>query len=376
MTLEVNDSAVEQILYMALELGDKRWRVVFSDGSKRRHITIAAGAIEELVEAMAKAKSRFRLPASVRVVSCYEAGRDGFWLHRYLEHMGVENRVVDASSIEVPRRKRRVKTDRVDAEKLLELLVRALGGERGVFSVVRVPSVAAEDARRLHRERERLKKERTAHRNRLGALLVTQGIRLKPSGDFVERLARVRLWDGRALPVDLRAELEREYARWRLVEEQLRAVEAEQARRVREGADPALAQVGQLIALKGLDRTSAWVFVMEFFGWRRFRNRREVGALAGLVGMPYQSGERSREQGIGKAGNRRVRAMLIQIAWGWLRFQPQSALSQWYARRFAGGGARMRRIGIVALARRLLVALWRYLEYGVVPEGALFKTAA
>jgi transposase len=326
-----------------------------------------------LGEAVAKAKARFGMPGGVPIVSCYEAGRDGFWLHRYLLHCGVANVVVDASSIEVNRRARRAKTDRVDVEQLLRLLIRYHHGEKRVWSVVHVPSVEEEDARRLHRELERLKKERTGHRNRIQALLVSQGVRLQPRHDLLERLEAARLWDGSALPPDLQAEVRREDARLRLVDEQIRALEAEQVRRLEEAVTPGHQQIAHLMHLRGIGLTSAWVFIMEYFGWRQFHNRKEVAALAGLTPMPYASGDSSRDQGISKAGNRRIRTLMIQIAWGWLRYQPHSALSLWFNTRFALGGKRMRRIGIVALARRLLIALWRYVQSGAIPEGASLK---
>ena len=323
-------------------------------------------------EEIGKAKGKFRLPEGAPVKSCYEAGRDGFWLHRHLVSRGIENVVLESASIEVDRRARRAKTDRLDGGKLLKQLIRHhRDGE--FLRVVRVPSVEQEDERRLHRELERLTKERTGHRNRLQSLLVTQGVVLKPGRDFLLRLSGVVLWNGAPLPADLKAECEREYERLRLVEEQMRMLEAERLKRL-EGSERAeLKQVLALARLRGLGCGSAWVLVMEFFGWRGFRNRREVGAAAGLVGTPYASGESTREQGISKAGNRRVRALIIELAWAWLRYQPNSALSRWFEERFGRGGKRSRRIGIVALARRLLVALWRYHEFGEVPAGAELK---
>jgi transposase len=367
------DQACQLVLFVALELSDKKWKLALSDGNKKRIVTIAAGDLVTLGEAVAKAKARFGMPGGVPIVSCYEAGRDGFWLHRYLVHCGVANVVVDASSIEVNRRARRAKTDRVDVEQLLRLLIRYHHGEKRVWSVVHVPSVEEEDARRLHRELERLKKERTGHRNRIQALLVSQGVRLQPRHDLLERLEAARLWDGAALPPDLQAEVRREDERLRSVDEQIRALEAEQARRLEAAATPCHQQVAQLMRLRGIGLTSAWVFVMEYFGWRQFHNRKEVAALAGLTPMPYASGDSARDQGISKAGNRRIRSLMIQIAWGWLRYQPHSALSVWFNTRFALGGKRMRRIGIVALARRLLIALWRYVQSGAIPEGASLK---
>ena len=358
------------VLYMALELSNKTWRLAFSDGAKRRQVSVPASDLAKLACAVAKAKERFGLPASSRVLSCYEAGRDGFWLHRHLVSVGIENEVVDAASIEVSRRLRHVKTDRLDGDRLLAKLIRHHAGERGGWSVVRVPSVEEEDARHLHRELERLKRERLAHRVRMQSLLVTQGIKLKIKRALGLRLDGLRLWDGRALPGELKAELERERERLALVERHIERLEAARRERLSTPRTEAEHRVVRLMRLGAIGPASAWLLVMEFFGWRAFRNRRELAALAGLVGTPYNSGDSERDQGISKAGNRRVRAMIVEIAWLWLRFQPKSALTQWYQARFARGGLRMRRIGIVALARKLLIALWRYLEDGVLPQGA------
>ncbi|MDQ3566393.1 MAG: IS110 family transposase [Pseudomonadota bacterium] len=376
VALQSKDNAVEGVLYMAMELSDKCWKLVFSDGGeKRRHETMEAGHRMELVEAIRKAKEKFDLSSEAKVVSCYEAGRDGFWLHRYLVTLGVENQVVDSSSIETNRRKRRAKTDRIDGVKLLTMLMRYWGGERGLWSVVRVPSVEDEEGRRLHRELGSLQKERTRHRNRIRGLLVAQGLRLEPNGDFLQRLEALTLWDGAPLPLELKGELEREYQRLRLVEAQRRALEKTRTSRLRQADTASVQRVVRLMGLRAIGPNCAWLLVMEFFAWRGFRNRRQLGACAGLTGTPYDSGGSKRDQGISKAGNRRVRTMMVEIAWLWLRYQPSSKLSRWFRERFAGGGARMRRVGIVALARRLLVALWRYLEDGMLPEGAELKAA-
>ena len=306
-------------------------------------------------------------------MSCYEAGRDGFWIHRYLMEQGIENLVVDAASIEVPRRAKRAKTDRLDVGKLLTMLIRYDCGEKKVWSVVNVPSVESEDNRHLHRELTTLKRDRTRHINRIKGVLMGQGVRLPVKGDFLKQIEEVRLWDGSPLPRGLRARVEREYGGLRFVEEQIKELEAERKELIRTSDDPSVEMVRQLMRLRGIGENSSWVFVMEFFGWRRFRNRREIGALAGLAPTPYQSGDETREQGISKAGNRSIRAMAIEIAWGWLRYQPDSDLSRWFNRRFGQGSKRMRKIGIVALARKLLIALWRYVEFGEIPAGAQLK---
>jgi transposase len=306
------------------------------------------------------------------MVSCYEAGRDGFWLHRYLLSCGIENVVVDSASIEVNRRKRRAKTDRIDVRKLMHKLLRYHGGEQLVWSVVNVPSEQAEDGRHLHRELEVLKKERTMHRSRLKSLLIQQGI-VAPnpsSRKFLIQLETFRRWDGTELPADLKSRIIREHGRLRMVEEQIYTLNKERENRVAAADNMSMQQVAHLMTLVGIGMNSSWKFVMEFFAWRDFKNGKQIGALSGLTPTPYDSGSSLREQGISKAGNERVRTLAVEMAWVWLRFQPQSKLSQWYLKRFAEGGKRMRRIGIVAMARRLLIDLWRYLEHGVVPEGA------
>jgi len=374
-TTQGNPTMNAQPLYMALELSQAQWRLGFSIGFGQapRLRKMVARDLPGLMDEIAKSKKRFGLSENAVVLSCYEAGRDGFWLHRYLVAQGVSNQVVDSASIEVNRRKRRAKTDRIDVGKLLTMLMRAAQGERKVWSVVNPPSVAAEDQRQLHRELMALKRERTHHINRIKGLLASQGLIMASHTNFLTELEALRLWDGRRLGPGLRQRLEREYQRLQLVQSQIRQIDQQRQEALRTADTPALEQVRQLLRLKGIGVNSAWVYVMEFFAWREFRNRRELGALAGLTPTPYQSGDNAREQGISKAGNRPVRAMAIEIAWAWVRYQPESALSQWYQKRFGQGNSRLRRIGIVALARKLLIALWRYLELGVIPEGAQFK---
>ncbi len=375
MTAVLNgeDTANEVILYMALELSNKKWKLGFSDRAKQRQVTIGAGDWLALHTQIDRAKEKLKLAKGCRIVSCYEAGRDGFWIHRRLLEEGIENHVVDSSSIEVNRRSRRAKTDRVDVKGLLRLLMRYWQGECAVMSVVRVPTVAEEDDRRLHRERERLLKERGSHSARIKSLLVAHGLRLEIRSDFLSQLASATSAGGYALGVDLKAELRREYERYRLVHDQIKALEAEQQLRVTEAEDRPMGQIAHLLQLKGIGPQSSWILVMEFFSWWAFNNQRQLASCAGLTPTPYTSGGSEREQGISKAGNRQVRTLMIELSWLWLRYQPGSALSRWFERRFAHGGKRMRRIGIVALARKLLIALWRYVEEGIVPEGAVFK---
>jgi len=374
--LQNKDSANGTTLYMALELSNKKWKLGFSNGEKNRHTTIVAGDWIDLHKQMDLAKQKLRLQEDCRIVSCYEAGRDGFWIHRGLEAEGIENHVVDSSSIEVNRRKRRAKTDKVDVKALLRLLQRYWHGDREAMSVVRVPTVEEEDQRRLHRERIRLIKERGGHSARIKSLLVAHGIRLEIRTDFLERLEAAKGGStGYELGSDLKAELRREYERYRMVHQQIKALEGEQQLRAEEEETEAMKQINQLLKLKGVGWQSSWILVMEFFSWRDFRNQRQLGACAGLTPTPYASGDSEREQGISKAGNRRVRSLMIELSWLWLRYQPNSTLTQWFQQRFAGGGKRMRRIGIVAMARKLLIALWRYVKEGLVPEGAVFKVA-
>jgi transposase len=235
--------------------------------------------------------------------------------------------------------------------------------------------VEAEDSRHLHRQLRACKADRTRHSNRIKGLLVGQGVRLPVEADFLERIEQVRLWDGRSLLPGLRARLHREYAAYQFVTEQVGELEAERRELLRHSTEPSVEQVRQLLQLRGLGENSAWLFVMEFFSWREFRTRRQVGGLAGLTPTPYQSSEQSREQGIDKSGNSSIRSMAIEIAWGWLRHQPESELSRWFQQRFGQGSKRLRKIGIVALARKLLIALWRYLAYGEMPAGAQLKPA-
>ena len=376
MTADLREEAYETIgvLYIALELSDKRWRLAFGEGRRVRQRVIEAGDIAALMQEIARVKAKWGLAATTALVSCYEAGRDGFWPHRQLVALGMANRVVDAASIEVSRRARRAKTDRLDAQALLEKLIRFERGERRVWRTVRVPTVAWEDLRQLHRERGQLLSERNRHRNRLSSKLVAQGLRVVMDRKFLARIEQARLFDGRPLPAHLKAGLRREWTRLQLVQAQLRELEAVIREQISAGGP--LAAVRALMLLDGVGWVGAWTLVLELFGWREIANRRELASLSGLVPAPYNSGTMVRDQGISKAGNRRVRALMIQLAWLWLRYQPQSKQSRWFNERFGGGSKRQRRIGIVALARRLLIDLWRFASQGVVPEGARLSLSA
>ena len=362
-------------LYLAFELGVDEWKLGFSPdlGTKPRVRVMPARDLKRLAREIAAAKQWFGLSTTRVVRSCYEAGRDGFWLHRYLTSMSIDNRVVDSSSIEVNRRQRRAKSDRLDVRKLLGMLVRHHAGELKVWSVVRVPTVDEEDRRQLHRELRTLKKERARVTNRIQGLLATQGIRLPKRRDLGALLDGMRVWDGSPLPAGLRARVQREWEHAQFLHGTIAELERERQRAIAHDGGQAIEKVRQLLRLRAIGPSGAWVYVNEFFGWRQFRNRKEVGAAAGLTPTPYQSGDGSREQGISKAGSRHIRAVAIETAWCWLRYQPGSRLSRWYRERFGRGGKRVRKIGIVALARRLLIELWRFLEHGVIPEGAVLK---
>ena len=366
-TLERNE-----ILYVAFELSKKTWKLGCSDGLRRqpRVVGVRAGDLDGVNREVMRAKKRLGLPPEASVVSCYEAGRDGFWIHRALTARGFSNIVVDPASIEVNRRSRRAKTDRLDAIKLANQLVRWHAGEKGVWGVVRVPSVEDEDERHLHRGLEILKRTRRMHRTRIQSLLFAQGVNLRVKKTFLRDLDTIRLWDGSPIPDGLRQRLLREHELLDAVQEQIRRIDLQRRAAVDRPKTRKQHMVAALMQLYGVGLESAWLLGMEFF-WRRFANRREVGASAGLTPTPYQSGSSPREQGISKAGNGRVRTMMVELAWCWLRFQPASELAAWYRERFGEGANR--KVGLIALARRLLIELGIFVEQGVVPHGARLR---
>jgi len=376
-TRNFDPTAVENTLSISFELGEGTWKLSFTSGFGEKVVrrSVHGRDREAVLREIAAMKQRLGLAPDCRVVSCYEAGREGFWLHHFLVSHGVENLVVDSSSIEVSRRKRQAKTDRLDGESLLDLLLRHRAGSRKkVWSVVRVPTVEQEDRRHLHRELASAKRDRTRVTNRMKGLLANHGLTLDLKKSVPAQLSALRQWDGSPLPPGLRSRLFREWERVQFYTDLIACLEAERRELLRQAEDAAIEKVLQLNHLKGIGVNSAWLYVMELFGWRELRNRREVGAILGLTPTPHDSGQSERERGMSKAGNRHVRAIAIEIAWGWLRFQPDSALSKWYQRRFGSGSKRVRKIGIVALARKLMIELWRFLETGVLPEGATLKT--
>jgi transposase len=363
----------DAVLYMALELSAQRWQLAFGLGlatpSRRR--TITAGDEAALRREILAATERFGLRPSTPVRSCYEAGRDGFWVHRLLARLAVTNVVVDSASIEVSRRSRRAKTDRLDAEALLRRLIRYWLGERHQWKMVHVPSVEAEDARHLERTLAMLTAERTRSRNRLHGLLATHGIRVRVTPNFGAQLSTLTTPDGGRLPAGVIARMTVSWRLLQTIEHERRTARAAQATEAR-AATTAAVRTRRLRQLRGIQVGSAAVLAKEVFV-RDLRNRREVGALSGLVPVPYQSGDAGHDQGISRAGLKAVRRILVEVAWGWVRWQPDSALTRWYRTRFGGGGGRLRRIGIVALARKLLIALWRYSEQEIIPTGARLR---
>jgi transposase len=374
-TTRCPESSVRPVtLFVAFELGSTRWKLTFAVGlgHRPRVVQIPARDLRRVWLEIARAKTRFQLPAETAVRSCYEAGRDGFWLHRALSTHGVTNVVVDPSSIAVDRRARRVKTDRVDAVALVTQLMHATAGDRGGWREVRVPSVAAEADRQLHRERETV---RDAHRtvwNRIQGLLMAQGVGVPRGRQDVGVLQTVRLWDGSPLPDALRERLEREWTQLQALAERLRTVDRLRHARVTNHTDAVARQTRRLTQLRGVGEIGAMTLSTELFAWRGFTNGRQVGAIVGLTPTPYQSDQRAREQGISRSGNRRVRVLSVELAWSWVRWQPLSALTRWFQDRFGQHG-RARKIGIVALARKLVIALWRWVDQGILPVGAVLK---
>jgi transposase len=368
---------------VALELSRSSWLVAIQGSAESRPSRHKVGAgdakrVVALIDVARGAAARRCGKEAVRVCSCYEAGYEGFWLHRVLVAAGVESHVVDASSLLVDRRARRRKTDRIDVEAILRALIRWRHGDRDVCSMVVVPNVAAEDERRLSRERGRLVQERTGHINRIKGLLMTVGIYdFQPvAADRLERLAGLVTGDGRKLPPHLSEEIRREIERLAFLEQQIAIVERDQRPAKSEAKATDIAtppgRIAHLQKLRAVGPQTATVLQSEVF-FRQFSNRRQIASYVGLDPSPWASGDTMREQGISKAGNRRARHALIELAWMWLQWQPASELSQWFHKRVGDAKGRTRRTIVVALARKLLIAIWRYLEHGVVPAGAALR---
>ncbi len=370
----------ELVLAVVFEISKRSWKIGLQDGKRVRpaiHTVEDEGAAERLAHAVAlieATKVKWGLPPSTRVALIYEAGQEGFWIARALRKLGYDAMVVDPTSIPVERRARRAKTDRLDTIKLLSCLRGWLNGELDRMHVVRIPTLEQEAQRHLPRDRGQLQREIGQHRDRIRKLLRTMGCWDAVGPDFTQRLERgaVVCYDGTPLPPELAQRLSRECDRLAPLEAQLKELE----RNVLRQLPPAVQQqIGTLMKLKAVGEVGAMRLVLELF-WRDFNNRRQVGSCVGLVPQPYDSGESRVDQGISKTGNRRVRALLIEMAWFWLRYQPDSAITKWFVQRTAGNAKNKRgkRIAIVAVARKLVIALWRYLKDGVVPEGAMMKT--
>ena len=371
----------ENTVHVAIELSFSSWLVAvrLPGAEKPRLHRIEGGNTAALLALIAEQRSRVaaKRDGTAGVACCFEAGRDGFWLQRLLSAHGIAAHVLEPTSILVNRRARRAKTDRLDAEGMLRVLAAWLGGDRQVCSMVRVPTPDEEDAKRPHREREHLVQEKLRIENRIEALLFTQGIRGRPSLRSWERdLVELRTGDGRTLPPLLRTELDRLRRRLVLVLELIREVEAERTAALAATTDDAMPRkITALQRIRGIGANFAAVLVREVL-YRSFGNRRQLASYVGIAPMPYQSGGMDRDRSISRAGNPRARTTLIQLAWLWLRYQPGSALATWFRDRVGTLQGRTRRIAIVAMARKLLIALWRYVETGVLPDGVEIRAEA
>jgi transposase len=364
-------------IFVSMELSRSTWLITSlspGGGEKMSKHTVAGGDLGALYErfGLLQEKARARTGQDYRIIVIQEAGLDGFWIHRALEKAGIESHVVDPASIAVSQRARRAKTDKIDGEALVRALLAYKRGEPRVCSMVRPPSPEEEDRRRILRERKALTTERVRHVNRIKGLLFAQGV-----GDYEPmrrnrrtRLEVLRTGDGRELPGHLKTQILRELDRLELLISQIRALENERDDML--ATDQAAAPAAMLMKLKGVGPEFGAVLWSECL-FRRFDNRRQVAAYAGLAPSPWKSGKIDREQGVSKAGNPRLRATLIQLGWLWLRHQPQSALALWFEERVQINGGKLRKPTIVALARKLLVALWKYVNAGVVIEGAVFS---
>ena len=377
-------------LHMAIELAAATWKLGFADrlGRKARVRSVAAGDFAKLNQEIAVAKKVFKLDPDCPVISCYEAGRDGFWVHRCLLAMGIESHIVEPASIEVNRKKRQAKTDRIDAQKIVNALMRFKAGDQLACRMNRIPDALSEDARHLNREMRTLKSEKTSHTNRIKGLLAAQGItEVAIDRTFVRRVGRMRTAEGEPVLSELRDRLFREFDRLALVVKQIRELQMRQAELLRAAAKEATAGVTErtsprhaiiaehLAQLGGIGLVTATTLSIEIFSWREIKNRRQLAALLGLVPTPHASGEEEKEQGISKSGRGELRSLMMEIAWGWLRHQPQSALTRWFQENYGAGSKRSRKVGIVALARKLLVALGKYVREGLIPDGATLSGA-
>lgn len=380
---KLDSTSFKSTLFVALELSHQSWKLAFlsPEAGNVRVRNVAARCIGQVEAEILLAKEKWGLPEETPVQTCYEAGRDGFWIHRVLTAMGICNIVIESSSLEVDRRSKQRKTDRLDAEKMVRVLARYCGGEKSALRSVRVPGAEDEDIRNLQRELNALRQERTRNNNRIKSLLCAQGIVLERiDRQFPLWIKSVQTGHGQPLGETLRRRLLREFERMQLCVRQIREVETQRASLIQTAirqeaqADKRAVIASRLMDLCGVGVEAAWTLSTELFAWREFENRKQVAAVVGLVPTPYDSGERTRDQGISKAGRGDLRALLVEISWLWRRYQPTSKLSRWFADRVGETGTRVRRISIVALARKLLIALWKYAMWGEIPEGARFKS--
>lgn len=366
----------DSTMIVAIEISQACWLVAGMVPGIERH---PLKKLDPDPEALLKLLERWRAQALkagktvARIVVAYEAGRDGFWLARWLEARGLEAYVIHASSVAVARTHRRAKTDRLDLNLLKRALLGWLRGEPGHCTMVAVPSLAEEDAKRPSRERESLVGERSRIVNRMKASLARLGIRgFNPKlRKAPERLEQLRTPEGAGVPANTLAALRRDMARLRLLSEQIRAIEADRLARLERAPEaPPHAMIRLLARVRGLGIETADMLVNEVLS-RSLRDRRAVARYGGLTGAPDESGARRREKGLAKAGNARVRRGMIQLAWRFLMFQPDSALARWYRVRTAGASGAVRKTMIVALARKLLIALWRLVTTGELPAGVV-----
>jgi transposase len=367
-------------IFVSLELSRSTWLITSlspGGGETMSKYSVRGGDVPGLLERFSalQDKAERRTGRGVPIVTIQEAGLDGFWIHRTLAGEGIESHVVDAASIATSRRCRRAKTDRIDGEALVRTLLAYKRGEPRVCAMVRVPTPEEEDRRRLSRERKTLTAERVAHVNRIKGLLFTHGVEYEPAHrNRRARLEELRTRDGGLLPTHLKRQISRELDRLELILDQIKAVEVERNALLAPAEPEVPTPAKMLLDLKGIGAEFATVLWTEGL-FRQFDNRRQVAAYAGLAPTPWQSGTIDREQGVGKSGNPRLRTTMLQLAWLWLRHQPDSALSRWFHERVERNGGRFRKTMITALARKLLVALWKYATAGVVIEGATMRTA-
>lgn len=366
-------------VFVAIEMSKSTWLVAVhtsKDGRTGLH-KFDGGDVTALLSIIERARNRqaHTADSEVPVHCCFEAGYDGFWLARRLRAEKIKPHVIDPTSLKIDRRAKRAKTDRIDVAGLLRVIVALHRGDSYACRLVPIPTPEEEDAKRTHRERQRLVKERTGHINRIKGLLATQGIYdYQPlKQDRHRRLHDLRTGDGRALGERLRREISRELDRLELTIEHIAEIEAERDAAIKAGAtEPSAVMGAQLIRLRGVGAETATILVREAF-YRSFNNRKALASYAGLTPSPYASGGMDRDQGLDHAGNSLLRKAMVELAWVWLRYQPGSALSRWFRERVAEQKGRIRRIAVVALARKLLIALWRYATTGLVPTGAILK---